>query len=163
MIRPVSENDAPAICAIYNHYVEKSVISFEEEAVSVDEMVQRIKSTTAHYPWLVFEENGKVLGYAYVNLWKTRCAYRNTLESTIYTADSAQIGTGTKLYNALFNALDPNEIHSLIAVIALPNPASVNFHEKMGFKKAGHFKEVGYKLGKRIDVGYWQKMLDSKS
>lgn len=159
MIRNIKPSDAPAICDIYNHYVENSIISFEEEAVTFKEMQNRIKELIKTYPWLVSEENGKVVGYAYANIWKTRCAYRNTLETTVYTDKEARKGTGTQLYQALFNALDKEQCHSLIAVIALPNNASVNFHEKMGFEKAGHFKEVGYKLGKRIDVGYWQKML----
>ncbi len=159
MIRKITVSDASAICDIYNHYVANSIISFEEQEVSETEMQGRIEALTQNYPWFVYEDKGKVVGYAYANLWKTRCAYRNTLESTIYTQDTAPKGTGTKLYNAIFDSLDTTKFHSLIAVIALPNPASVNFHEKMGFEKAGHFKEVGYKMNKHIDVGYWQKML----
>ena len=161
MIRPVTVDDAAEICEIYNYYIENTVISFEYESVPIEEMSRRIKSTIESYPWIVYEEQGKVLAYAYVNKYAVREAYKNTLEVTAYASkDCGEKGIGTKLYKHLFDLLDETtSTHSLISVIALPNEASVKFHEKLGFEKASHFKEVGYKFDQWIDVGYWQKML----
>ena len=160
MIRPVTKDDAAAICQIYNHYVKTGFISFETESVTESEMASRIKTISSTYPYLVYEEQGKVLAYAYANLWKARAAYKHSLETTIYASPDILLkGVGRALYQGIFDALDRNTVHTLMAVIALPNKASVGFHEKMGYEKAGHFKEVGKKFGDWIDVGYWQKML----
>ncbi len=161
MIRPVTENDVQDICDIYNYFVKNTPISFEENAISYNEMEQRIATQSIDYPWLVYEDAGKVVAYAYADKWKARSAYRFTLESTIYTSnDSKGKGIGTKLYEALFDELTTRSVRSVMAVIALPNLASVGLHEKMGFEKVAHFKEVGYKHKEWIDVGYWQKMFD---
>ena len=161
MIRPVTENDVQDICNIYNYFVKNTPISFEENAISNNEMEQRIATQSIDYPWLVYEDEGKVVAYAYVNKWKARSAYRFTLESTIYMSnDCTGKGIGTKLYQALFDELTTRTVRSVMAVIALPNPASIGLHEKMGFEKVAHFKEVGYKHKEWIDVGYWQKMFD---
>ncbi len=161
MIRPINIDDAAAICEIYNYYIEHTVISFEYEPVSIEEMTRRISSTIESYPWIVYEEQGKVIAYAYANKFAVREAYNNTLEVTVYAAnDSGAKGVGTKLYKHLFDLIDENtSAHSLLSVIALPNEASVRLHEKLGFEKASHFKEVGFKFDQWIDVGYWQKML----
>lgn len=160
MIRPVTENDAKELCEIYNHYIENSNISFEEELLSIDDMRDRISLNASQYPWLVYETEGKVMAYAYASTWKSRAAYRFTLESTIYTApDLNQKGIGTRLYEKLFEELEGCLVRSVMGVIALPNDASVGLHEKMGFTKVAHFKEVGYKHDEWLDVGYWQKFL----
>lgn len=161
MIRAVTENDAERISSIYNYYVENTTITFEEEIISVDDMKDRISDISLEYPWLVYEHEDEIVAYAYANLWKSRCAYRYSLEVTIYGANDMpqRLGIGTKLYKKLFQELDSRMVRNLIAVIALPNKASVGLHEKLGFEKAGHFKEVGYKFDQWIDVGYWQKTL----
>lgn len=159
-IRSVLLSDAKNICDIYNYYVETSSISFEESTVSLDEMEDRIAQLSSQYPWLVYEKAGVVVAYAYAGSWKSRSAYRFTLESTVYKShDLREKGVGTALYENLFGELNEIYARSVMAVIALPNEASVGFHEKMGFEKVAHFKEVGYKLEQWIDVGYWQKML----
>lgn len=161
LIRSVTTDDAAAICEIYNYYIKNTCISFEYDSVSVEEMSRRISTTTESYPWIVYEEQGKIIAYAYANKYAVREAYKNTLEVTVYAAnDSGTKGIGTKLYEHLFKILDETTAaHSLMSVIALPNKASVGLHEKLGFEKASHFKEVGFKFDKWIDVGYWQKML----
>jgi L-amino acid N-acyltransferase YncA len=158
MIRPVESRDAEAIAKIYNHYVLNTVITFEEVEVSVEEMSARIKLIqSANYPWLVAEENGVVVGYAYASTWKARAAYRHTLESTVYVdAKFVGKGIGRKLYDALFAILREQSIHVVIGVIALPNEASIILHEKFGMHKAAHFNEVGFKFNRWVDVGYWQ-------
>lgn len=164
MIRSVTPADAAAICDIYNHYIDTTVISFEYERVSVETMQQRIIATTAEYPWLVYEEQGMVLAYAYAGLWRVRKAYRHVLESAVYVSHKMTTkGVGTKLYQAFFDAIedqqDKIQVKALIGVIALPNAASVGLHKKMGFVEAGYFKQVGYKFEQWVDVAYYQKNL----
>jgi L-amino acid N-acyltransferase YncA len=162
MIRDVQKNEEEAIRLIYNHYIRNSVITFEEEPVSLPEMQDRIETVTGEFPWLVFEENGRLLGYAYASKWKGRCAYRFTVESTVYISkESIGKGIGYQLYKALIDRITGLSFHSIIGGIALPNPASVALHEKLGFEKVAHFKEVGWKMGRWIDVGYWELIIDN--
>ena len=161
MIRPAGTQDAAALAAIYNHYIVKTIVTFEETAISAEDMKLRLgEVAAAKLPWLVAEEGGKVTGYAYASKWKGRCAYRYSVESSVYLApDAVSRGWGTKLYTALFAALRETSIHAVIGGISLPNAASVALHEKFGMKKVAHFSEVGYKFKQWIDVGYWQTTL----
>lgn len=161
MIRAASVQDADALARIYNHYVLKSTATFEEQAITTPEMDRRIQEVRqGALPWLVAEEDGWVIGYAYASWWKDRSAYRFSVESTIYLEPGARgQGHGSPLYEALLSELRAKSIHSVIGIIALPNDASLALHEKLGFKKVAHLKEVGWKFEKRIDVGYWQLML----
>jgi phosphinothricin acetyltransferase len=162
MIRDVQSHDAEAICSIYNHYVQDSIITFEEKSVSVSDMRQRIQEVTKELPWLIFEEGQAILGYAYASKWKSRCAYRYSVESTVYLSkNSVGKGVGTRLYTALIGRLQSLSFHSVIGGIALPNPASVALHEKLGFEKVAHFKEVGWKMNRWIDVGYWELLFQN--
>lgn len=161
MIRRVELNDIESICDIYNYYIEKSTITFEEIAVSADEMKNRIKKVSMEYPWLVCEIDGKIVGYAYGSKWKARGAYRYSVESTVYVdVNYKGKGIGASLYKDLLKELRHMGFHSVIGGIALPNPASIALHEKLGFKKVAQFEEVGYKHQKWIDVGYWQYNFD---
>ena len=123
-------------------------------------MVSRIGKVTQDYPWLVYEEEGRVIGYAYATKWKERTAYRYSVETGIYI-DAGHVGKGigTKLKTELLRALKDKSIHSVICGIALPNPASVALCEKLGFQKVAHFAEVGYKMNRWVDVGYWELIL----
>jgi phosphinothricin acetyltransferase len=161
MIRPVSEGDAEAIARIYNHYVLNTVITFEEEAVSIADMAARIAEVASFgLPWLVAEREGKVVGYAYAIKWRGRPAYRYSVESTVYLAhDAVGQGLGTRLYEAMLSRLEELGLHVVIGGIALPNRESVGLHEKLGMTQVAHFREVGFKLGRWIDVGYWQGLL----
>ncbi|WP_037459523.1 arsinothricin resistance N-acetyltransferase ArsN1 family B [Shewanella sp. HN-41] len=160
MIRNARGSDSEAICTIYNHYVLHSVITFEEQEVSVSEMHGRIVETSKDLPWLVFDNGESILGYAYASRWKSRCAYRFSVESTVYLSqDAIGNGIGSRLYKALIERLRDLSIHSIIGGIALPNAASVALHEKLGFEKVAHFKEVGRKMNRWIDVGYWEMVL----
>lgn len=158
MLRPATCADAPAICAIYNHYVLHTTISFEEEPVAVETMAQRIGAATL--PWLVCEEHGSVVAYAYASPWRVRPAYRYAVESSVYVAQvAAGRGLGQRLYERLFADLRALGMHTVIGGVAQPNPASVALHERLGFRKVAHFDEVGFKHGRWIDMGYWQLKL----
>ena len=160
MIRSATLDDAARIAEIYNHYLLHSTITFEEQVVPVDEMRQRIAEVLEGLPWLVWVENGAIQGFAFGSKWKVRSAYRHSVESTIYLAEGATgKGMGSALYKALVSELRQRRLHTVIGGVALPNDASIALHEKLGFKKVAHFREVGWKFDKWIDVGYWQLML----
>ncbi len=157
MIRSVETKDAKAIADIYNYYVKNTFITFEEDEVSEDEMKRRIKSHSLDLPWIVYEKEGCIYGYAYASKWSLRSAYRYSVESTIYlNHEKIGKGLGVKLYRQLLDILVKSGIRVVVGVIALPNEASVKLHEKLGFVKAGRVKKIGYKFEKWIDVGYWQ-------
>ena len=160
MIRPVVAADAPRICDIYNHHVRETVVTFEEQPVTAEKMARRIGETTATYPWLVSELDDSMVGYAYASSWKRRSAYRFAVESTIYLApEFFGRGFGSELYRALIAEMRSRSLHCAIGGIALPNPASIALHEKLGFGHIGQFREVGWKFGKWVDVGYWELLL----
>ena len=160
MPRPVHPDDAPAICEIYNHYILHSPITFEEHPLTPGDMLQRILETTKTYPWLVSEDDGKILGYCYGRKWRERAAYRHSAEATIYVDPSAiGKGIGTALFSALLTELRARQFHSVIGGVALPNPASIALLEKFGLRKVAHFRQVGFKFGQWIDVAYWQLLL----
>ena len=161
MIRPASPADARRIAEVYNHYITQTSITFEETPVSDKDMALRIASVQNEgLPWLVYESEDGICGYAYATKWKERSAYRFAVETTVYLAtDVAGNGHGTELYLSLFEELQKLGIHTAIGGITLPNPASVALHEKLGMEKVAQFKEVGLKFGIRLDVGYWQKTL----
>ena len=160
MIRDATLEDADAIARIYNHYVENTIVTFEETPISLHQMWSRMEDTIRSLPWLVKDIDGKIVGYAYASKWKGRCAYRYSVESTVYL-DPAEVGkgTGSELYSHFLTDLRRRSFHTVMGGIALPNAASVALHEKWGFKKVAHFQEVGWKFGQWIDVGYWQLRL----
>lgn len=161
MIRPASPADAEAIAGIYNHYIQHTAVTFEEEAISGIEMARRMDEVSqASLPWLVTELDGKVVGYAYASKWKTRIGYRFSTEISVYLDPSHPgKGLGSQLYTRLFEILREKGLHTVIGGIALPNAASVALHEKFGMEQVAHFKQTGFKFGQWIDVGYWQRHL----
>lgn len=160
MIRNITVSDAGKICTIYNKYIENSSVTFEKKPVSAEDIISRIQIITENYPWLVYEEEGEVVGYTYATKWKDRTAYRHSVETAIYLdADHLKKGIGTKLKGTIIEELKNRSFHCIISGIALPNPASIALCEKFGFKKVAHFKEVGFKFNKWIDVAYWELIL----
>lgn len=159
IIRSATLSDAAAIAEIYNHYIIETVVSFEEEPVTDVDIARRFELIqSASFPWLVAEERGQMVGYAYANRWNVRASYRLTAEVTVYLAPShAGRGLGSSLYGQLFPLLQGRGIHAVIGGISLPNEASVALHEKFGLRKVAHFEEVGFKFNRWIDVGYWQR------
>jgi L-amino acid N-acyltransferase YncA len=160
MIRAGKTSDAAAITEIYNHFVRNTVVTFEEVPVTVNDMAQRILDLSERFPWLVWDDGGAVVGWAYATAWKARSAYRFSVETTVYVAAGHQgRGMGFALYGALLEGLKARQVHSAVGGIALPNPASVALHEKLGFKKIAQFVEIGRKFDRWVDVGYWQLIL----
>jgi phosphinothricin acetyltransferase len=160
MIRPVKAADAKAITSIYNYYIKETAITFEEIPLSIGEMEKRIADISAVFPYLVWEEEGEVTGYAYIHKYHERSAYRFTLEDSIYLKNGREgKGTGKVLFAALLDAAKKHGAHVIMSLITVPNDRSVALHEKFGFVKKGQFDEVGFKLGKWRDVGYWELLL----
>lgn len=160
MIRTVQTKDIREICTIYNYYIENTTITFEEEPISDDEMGKRINEIVPSYPWLVYEYNETVLGYAYATRWRARAAYRHSVELSIYISkDNLGKGIGKKLYETILAELRKTNVHAVIGGMSLPNEPSEKLHESLGFKKIAEFKEVGYKFQKWIDVGYWELII----
>ena len=159
-VRAATPDDAAAIADIYNHYIAHTVVTFEEAPVAAAEMARRLAEIQgASLPWLLVEEGGQPAGYAYAAPWRARSAYRFSVETTVYLDHRrAGRGIGSRLYDALFADLAPRGLHCAIGGITLPNAASVALHEKCGFTKTAHFREVGFKFDRWLDVGYWQKV-----
>lgn len=157
MIRRARQDDAAALAAIYTPYVERTWISFEEVPPSANDMLVKLLAGIQTYPWLVEEHNGEVRGYAYGGVHRGRPAYRWSVETTIYLAEDARgQGLGKRLYTDLIATLKRQGFRSAFAGIALPNPASVALHERVGFTSFGVFSAVGFKLGAWRDVGWWR-------
>lgn len=161
MIRSVKKSDASAIAAIYNYYIEHSVVTFEESLITPQDMLERlIEIQELDLPFYVAETADEIIGYAFASKWKGRCAYKFSVEITVYlSATEATKGWGTKLYKELFKELKDKDFHVVLGGISLPNDASIALHEKFGMKKVAHLEEVGFKFNRWVDVGYWQGLL----
>ena len=164
VLRSAKPDDGQAVARIYNHYIEHTVVTFETDTVESDAMASRIReSLDDGLPYFVAEVDGEVAGFAYASKWKGRCAYRYSVESTVYLDPAATgKGLGSRLYEKLIDAIREMGMHAVIGGISLPNDASVGLHEKLGFKKTGQFPEVGYKFERWVDVGYWQLILSDE-
>ncbi|GGB20319.1 N-acetyltransferase [Sphingomonas metalli] len=162
-IRAATPDDAAALAAIYAPHVLIGTASFEEEAPDARTMRSRMAAHDGLYPWIVAtqgEAAGGVLAYAYATPFHPRPAYRWSVETTVYVADAAQRrGAGRLLYEALVDTLTAQGFTQALARIALPNEGSIALHEAVGFRRAGVQREVGFKFGRWIDVGLWQREL----
>jgi phosphinothricin acetyltransferase len=160
VIRLAAERDAEQVAAIYAPNVTDTVISFELEPPSVDEMRRRIEATLKCYPWLVCERQGRLLGYAYASAHSSRAAYQWSVDVSVYVHEEAhRTGVGRALYASLMGALELQGFYNAYAGATLPNPASVGLHEAVGFRLVGIYRGVGYKLGAWHDVGWWHLAL----
>lgn len=158
-IRAARPADAAAIADIYAPYVATGTISFELEPPDTRTMARRMAASDGLYPWIVAtqDEEGGVLGYAYATRFRDRPAYDYVVETSIYMSGAVQgQGTGRLLYEALIDTVRHQGFTQAIGVVALPNPGSIALHEAVGFRRAGVYREVGYKQGRWIDVGIWQ-------
>lgn len=163
-LRLAEPADAAEILAIYAPIVRETAISFELEPPSEEEMRRRIAANLEKRPWLVcVAGGGSIAGYAYASTWRERAAYQWTVETTVYVhPDHQRRGVARGLYTALLAALRAQGFATVLAGIALPNPASVGFHEGFGFQWIGIYRSVGYKFGAWHDVGWLQLPLREK-
>jgi L-amino acid N-acyltransferase YncA len=160
VIRLATAADASSCLAIYAPIVEQTAISFETEVPSVDEMERRITEKLVRFPWLVCAGSEGILGYAYGGPHRPRSAYQWSVEVSAYVAAAARgRGVGRRLYTSLLALLRLQGFANAFAGIALPNAASVGLHEAMGFQAIGVYRNIGYKLGRWQDVGWWQRQL----
>ena len=159
-IRIAEETDAEQLLAIYAPYVTDTAITFEYEIPPLEEFRNRMLHTVEKYPYLVFQEGKEILGYAYASAFKGRPAYDWAVETSIYVKEGVRgKGIGRKLYAALEEILKEQHIINVNACIAYPNPESIAFHEKRGYKTVAHFTKCGYKLGQWYDMIWMEKML----
>jgi L-amino acid N-acyltransferase YncA len=160
VIRLATAHDAEGVQRIYAPIVQDTVISFELDPPSVAEIRQRIVDTLTHWPWLVCEHDGEVIGYAYAGKYRVRPAYQWSVDVSVYIHERIhRRGVGRGLYSALVRLLVLQGFYNAQAGITLPNAASVGLHEAMGFQAIGVYRKIGYKLGAWHDVGWWQLVL----
>jgi phosphinothricin acetyltransferase len=163
-IRLATPDDALGVHAIYAPIVRETAISFEVDPPTVQDMRQRIVQTLEHWPWLVCERHGEILGYVYASQHRTRRAYQWSVDVSVYVHPEARrSGVGRGLYRSLFALLALQGFYQAYAGITLPNPASVGLHEALGFQLVGVYRDVGYTLGAWHDVGWWQLSLRERT
>jgi phosphinothricin acetyltransferase len=156
LIRLANERDSGQILDIYAPIVRETAISFETDEPTLDDMQRRISDTLSYLPWLVCEQQGTILGYAYASKHRARAAYQWSADVSVYVHPQARRqGIASALYASLFQTLRLQGFYNLYAGIALPNPASITLHESLGFQFVGVYQSVGYKLGSWHDVGHW--------
>lgn len=160
-IRPFAWSDIPAITAIYRHYVDETVITFETEAPSEPAMAERFgKMVDLGHPILVGEQGGRVVGYAYASFYRPRYAYRFTCENSIYL-DKEVLGQGIggQMMTSLLEACRVHGFKQMIAVITAERANSIRLHEKLGFRKVGYYESVGYKFDRWLDIVHMQRAI----
>ncbi len=159
-IRDATEQDAATCAAIYAPYVTDTVITFETEPPTPAEMAARIAQAQRTHAWLVAEEHGRVIGYAYGGPFKARAAYRWSCEVSIYLEwGRRRTGAGRALYTALLDRLAQRGFRTVVAGMALPNEASVGLHRAMGFEPVGVYRRIGWKHGAWRDVAWVQRSI----
>lgn len=159
-IRPIETRDIPACLTIYNYYIENTTVTFEEAPLTLEAFSARVKRIQESYPYLVAEEDGAVAGYAYLDAYNERSAYRYTADLSIYLAhDHIGCGTGARLLTAIEQEGKGLELHSIVAIITEENARSLSFHGKHGYREVGRLYKSGFKFGRWLDVAFCQKML----
>jgi L-amino acid N-acyltransferase YncA len=160
LLRAARPADAPALLEIYAPFVRDTAVSFEAQVPSVKEMEQRIAKAQTQWAFIVAQEQGTLLGYAYATQLRERAAYRFSCETSVYLASQAQgRGIASALYRQLIDELQKLGYCNAFAAIALPNTASVKLHETIGFAPCGVFPRAGWKFGQWHDIGWWHKAL----
>ena len=159
-IRLARESDAEELLEIYRPYVETTSITFETEVPTVEEFAGRIRDTLTKFPYLVIEEDGAILGYAYAHPFHQRAAYGWTVESSVYVRQNVRHGhIGSLLYQALMERLERQGVRNVCAVVTVPNEPSMAFHARMGFTSAGILPNFGYKMDEWHGVEYLYRQL----
>lgn len=166
-IRTASTDDAATLLEIYRPYVEKTAITFEYDVPSLEEFTARIRNTLKKYPYIVAERNREILGYAYAGAFKSRAAYDWAVEMSIYLKDGKKnMGIGRMLYTAIEKLCKAQNITNLNACIGYPETEdeyltknSAQFHEHMGYRMVGEFRQCGYKFGRWYNMVWMEKII----
>jgi L-amino acid N-acyltransferase YncA len=159
-IRDATAQDVPAMLAIYEPFVTQAAVSFELEAPSEAEFARRVAEAQSRWAWLVAAGHAGVAGYACAGAYKSRAAYRWSVETAVYVhPDQRRSGVGRALYERLFEALAARGHCTAYAAITVPNEASTNLHRALGFIEIGVFRRAGWKFGRWHDVSWWQREL----
>jgi len=161
-IRPAEERDAPALTAIYNHYIATTPITFDVEPWTVDARAAwlRAHANTGRYRIVVADAGGEPVGYASTSRFRDKAAYETSVEASVYCHPEARgQGLGRQLYDALFEAVAGEDIHRILAGITLPNERSMRLHTRCGFTQIGVFTDVGRKFGRYWDVAWFERPL----
>jgi phosphinothricin acetyltransferase len=160
ILRTATAADAEACAAIYAPYVADTAITFETGPPSAAEMAQRITEANRSHAWIVAEDEGRIVGYAYGGPFKSRAAYRWSCEVSVYLeVGRRRTGTGRALYEDLLTRLADRGFHMAVAGMTLPNDASVGLHRAMGFEPVGTYRRIGFKHGAWHDVAWVQRAL----
>jgi L-amino acid N-acyltransferase YncA len=159
LVRDATVEDAAACAEVYAPYVRDTVVSFELEPPTPAQMAARIEAALARHAWLVLEDDGRVVGYAYGAPFNTRAAYDWSTSVSVYTGTARRTGAGRALYAALLDRLATRGFRTALAGVALPNDASIGLHTAMGFEPVGTYRRVGWKLGRWHDVTWLQRPL----
>lgn len=159
LIRPALEEDLATVAAIYNVEVETGMGTFDTEPKGPGHFAHRLQPEAAGDVFLVAEDAGAVVGFAYSGPFRPRPAYAGTRESSVYLASTARgRGVGRMLYGELLARLDAAGVHTVMGVVALPNDASEALHRSLGFERVGVLREVGHKFGRWVDTAWWQRL-----
>jgi phosphinothricin acetyltransferase len=159
-IRLAVEDDAEQILAIYAPFCRGTPVSFEMQPPTLDEMRQRIAKTVNKFPWLVLDEDGMILGYAYGSPHRERAAYGWSVDVSVYVREGLRRrGIGRALYTSLFSLLRLQGFYNAVAGTTIPNPGSIGLHQAMGFQPVGVYRNIGFKCGAWHDVAWWQLAL----
>ncbi len=160
MIRSVKEEDIGALTALYNYYIENTTFTLELQALSVEEFRGRVKKIIECFPYLVYEENGELLGYAYLNEFNPRGGYRFTADLSLYVAPSAR---GRGIGKALYEAIEPKAkemgLCNIVSLITAENEASLAFHDALGFERVAKIEDIAHKFGRWIGLCYCIKRI----
>lgn len=162
-VRPATLDDLAALTEIYNHYIDTTAITFDLHRFAPEDRrpwFDEHRATGPHRLLVATDDQGRCAGYASTSRWRAKPAYDTTVESSVYCREEVVgRGCGTALYAALFDALRNEDIHTVVAGVSLPNPASIALHQRFGFRSVGVFHAVGRKFGQYWDVEWFERTL----
>lgn len=166
MIRPAVLADLPALTNIYNHYIRETAITFDLHPFTPDQRRGWFDEHAGgrHRLLVAVDDRGSCLGYASTSRWRPKAAYETTVEASVYCdPEAVGRGCGSALYSALFESIAGEDVHTIVAGVSLPNPASIKLHERFGFRPVGVFHTVGRKFDKYWDVAWFERPLTLRS
>ncbi len=160
IIRLATLEDAPAILRIYEPYIIHTAITFEYDLIPLEEFQKRMETVLEHFPWLVYERDGEIIGYAYCAKFRERAAFAWDCECAVYIDQKAhRQGIARALYDTLFELIKEQGYHTIYALITYQHDSSMELHKSFGFQKVGIYEKTGYKHGRWWDLLVMEKRL----